>query len=388
MYYNSVVPHHVGAATGRPAAIYAVGLHPVLRWSTWYGRRSPERRRSASSWTRPWRKYPDNDAIVYADRDYRQTWREFCDTVDRVAKGLMALGVKKGEKVAVWATNVPHWVTLQFATARIGAILLTININYKIDRDRLPPQAVRLREHLRHRWLPGHRLRQHPLRADPGAEDPAPGQAAHRAGSRTCSGCCSWARRSTAGMYSMNELHGPGGPGRSDDEYKERQSSSRAATTWSTCSTPPGPPAFPRASCSPTTTSRNNGYWIGANQNFSAERPHLPAGAAVPLLRLRAGGDGLSEPRRHHGHPGEVRPGQRHDVHREGEVHRRVRRADHVHRHPGPPAVRASSISPRCAPASWPDRPARSRSMHECVERMNMTRGDHRVRPDRVLARA
>jgi fatty-acyl-CoA synthase len=76
-------------------------------------------------------KYPDNEAIVYADRDYRETWSEFSTTVDRVAKGLMALGVKKGDKVAVWATNVPHWVTLQFATARIGAILLTININYK-----------------------------------------------------------------------------------------------------------------------------------------------------------------------------------------------------------------------------------------------------------------
>jgi len=76
-------------------------------------------------------RFPDGDAIVYVDREYRQTWREFSDTVDIVAKGLMALGVKKGEKVAVWATNVPHWVTLQMATAKIGAILLTININYK-----------------------------------------------------------------------------------------------------------------------------------------------------------------------------------------------------------------------------------------------------------------
>ncbi len=76
---------------------------------------------------------PDNEAVVYTDRDYRQTWREFSDTVDRVAKGLMALGVKKGDKVAVWATNVPHWVTLQFAVARIGAIMITVNINYKIS---------------------------------------------------------------------------------------------------------------------------------------------------------------------------------------------------------------------------------------------------------------
>ena len=76
-------------------------------------------------------EHPDNEAIVYVDRDYRQTYREFSDSVDRVAKGLMALGVEKGEKVAVWATNIPYWVTLQFATAKIGAVLLTVNTNYK-----------------------------------------------------------------------------------------------------------------------------------------------------------------------------------------------------------------------------------------------------------------
>ncbi len=76
-------------------------------------------------------RVPDHDALVYADRGYRQTWREFADTVDAFAKGLMALGVNKGEKVAVWATNVPYWVTLQFATAKIGAILITVNTNYR-----------------------------------------------------------------------------------------------------------------------------------------------------------------------------------------------------------------------------------------------------------------
>ena len=76
-------------------------------------------------------RIPDKEAIVYADRNYRQTWREFADTVDLFAKGLMALGVQKGEKVAVWASNVPYWETLQFATAKIGAILITVNTNYR-----------------------------------------------------------------------------------------------------------------------------------------------------------------------------------------------------------------------------------------------------------------
>jgi len=73
----------------------------------------------------------DRDALVYVDRDYRLTYSEFAGVVDQLAKGLMALGVKKGEKVAVWATNIPYWVALQFATAKIGAVLLTVNTNYK-----------------------------------------------------------------------------------------------------------------------------------------------------------------------------------------------------------------------------------------------------------------
>ena len=73
----------------------------------------------------------ENDALVLADRDFRLTWYEFGAEVDRVAKGLMALGVGYGEKVAIWSTNVPHWIVLMFATAKIGAILLPLNINYK-----------------------------------------------------------------------------------------------------------------------------------------------------------------------------------------------------------------------------------------------------------------
>ncbi len=75
--------------------------------------------------------HPENEAIVYVDRNLRMTYREFGEVVDSLAKGLMALGVKKDEKVAIWATNIPYWVALQFATAKIGAILLTVNTNYR-----------------------------------------------------------------------------------------------------------------------------------------------------------------------------------------------------------------------------------------------------------------
>jgi fatty-acyl-CoA synthase len=76
-------------------------------------------------------QWPNRDAVVYVDRGLRLTWRQFSDLVDEVAQGLMALGVGHGEKVAVWANNVPYWVVLQFATARIGAVLLTVNTHYR-----------------------------------------------------------------------------------------------------------------------------------------------------------------------------------------------------------------------------------------------------------------
>jgi fatty-acyl-CoA synthase len=77
--------------------------------------------------------YPENEAVVYVDRDFRLTYRQFGNLVDRLGRGLMAMGIRKGEKVGVWATNVPYWVALQFATAKIGAVLLTVNTNYRIS---------------------------------------------------------------------------------------------------------------------------------------------------------------------------------------------------------------------------------------------------------------
>ncbi|QXE91577.1 AMP-binding protein [Geomonas subterranea] len=76
-------------------------------------------------------KYPDNDALVYVERGLRYSYREFNERCRLVAKGLLRMGVKKGDHLAIWAYNVPEWVTLQFATAKIGAVLVTVNTSYK-----------------------------------------------------------------------------------------------------------------------------------------------------------------------------------------------------------------------------------------------------------------
>ncbi|UCF07014.1 MAG: AMP-binding protein [bacterium] len=75
--------------------------------------------------------YPDNEALVYVPRDERHTYREFYDLCSKAAKSFIALGVRKGDRVAVWATNHPEWVIAQFSTALIGAILVTVNPAYR-----------------------------------------------------------------------------------------------------------------------------------------------------------------------------------------------------------------------------------------------------------------
>ncbi|MCK9222537.1 MAG: AMP-binding protein [Limnochordia bacterium] len=78
------------------------------------------------------RKYPDHDAVVYPIEGIRYTYAEFNEMCNRIARGLMAIGVRKGEHVSIWATNRVEWLLLQFATAKIGAVLVTVNTNYKV----------------------------------------------------------------------------------------------------------------------------------------------------------------------------------------------------------------------------------------------------------------
>lgn len=76
---------------------------------------------------------PDHEFLIYPDRNLRFTYSQFNDRVDKLAKGLISIGVKPGDKVGIWATNVPDWTTFMFATAKIGAILVTVNTNYKLS---------------------------------------------------------------------------------------------------------------------------------------------------------------------------------------------------------------------------------------------------------------
>ena len=223
-------------------------------------------------------RFPDNEAVVYVDRDFRLTWREFSALVDRLAKGLMALGIQRGEKVAVWATNVPYWVALQFATARIGAVLLTVNTSYKreelkyllsqsecenlfvIDGFRdtdyvqvvselVPELRTCERGRLRSAAFP-HLRRVFFL-----------GQEKHR------------------GMYSVPELLSLAVM-TADEDYAARQADLDPHDVVNMQYTS-GTTGFPKGVMLTHASIGNNGYWIGANQRFTGkDRVCIP----VPLF--------------------------------------------------------------------------------------------------------
>nr|WP_234445694.1 AMP-binding protein [Carboxylicivirga marina] len=76
-------------------------------------------------------KFPNSDALVVPYQNYKATYKEFWEQVEEVAKGILSYGVKKGDRVGIWSPNRYEWVLVQFATARIGVILVNVNPAYK-----------------------------------------------------------------------------------------------------------------------------------------------------------------------------------------------------------------------------------------------------------------
>lgn len=223
-------------------------------------------------------KYPDTEAIIYVDRDFRLTYREFGNLVDEMAMGLMALGVQKGEKVAVWATNIPFWVTLQFATAKIGAILLTVNTNYK---------KAELE------YLLGQSEAENLFLID-GFQDTdyistiyelVPELKNQQRGSLKSAAfphlkrVCFLGQEKHRGMYSIPEIRALKSM-TSKEEYQQRQNSLDTHDVVNMQYTS-GTTGFPKGVMLTHYNIGNNGFWIGENQNFSQlDRVCLP----VPLF--------------------------------------------------------------------------------------------------------
>ena len=75
----------------------------------------------------------ERPAVLFREQGIRWTWREFAAEVDELAAGLLALGLERGDRVGIWSPNRAEWLLTQFATARIGVILVNINPAYRLS---------------------------------------------------------------------------------------------------------------------------------------------------------------------------------------------------------------------------------------------------------------
>ena len=79
-------------------------------------------------------KFFENEALVDISKGVRYSYREFLDAVNRMSKGLLRLGLKKGEHLALWGPNRWEWIITQFATAKIGVVLISVDTNYQLEQ--------------------------------------------------------------------------------------------------------------------------------------------------------------------------------------------------------------------------------------------------------------
>src|SRR5215469_8351169 len=77
-------------------------------------------------------RFPDRDALISRHQGLRYTWSTLQDEVNSFARGLLALGLQKGDRVGIWAPTYAEWTITQYATAKIGAILVNINPGYRL----------------------------------------------------------------------------------------------------------------------------------------------------------------------------------------------------------------------------------------------------------------
>ena len=315
------------------------------------------------------RRFAALDAIVFPQAGVRMSWAQFDAAVDRIARGLLAIGFGPGDRFGVWSTNWPEWVLLQFATARIGVVLVTVNPAYRMgeleyalgqsgvrglalierfkssdyfqmlrqicpELDHCEPGALRSEKLPRLQWVI--RIR--------GAEHP--------------------------GMLAWQDLEGRG----EREEGREREGSLPAPLSPLPCSgalaVRPGQPAIHLRHDRPAQRGRAEPSQPALERLLCGRRPavgrprsDLHPGAAVPLFRVRVGHDVRGGQRRRHGFSArELR--QRGDAgsRRGRAVHRHLRRADNVHRRAATPGLLPPRTSVRCGRASWPEAPARSSS--------------------------
>ena len=255
-------------------------------------------------------RFPEREALVVAHQHYRATYAELWLQVDRVARALIAHGVRKGDRVGIWAPNRHEWVVTQFATARAGAILVTINPGYKAAelRHALNTAGVSLLVHARGFRETNYVTLLDTIRAD-----------------------CP-ALRETIVLEDDWDAFVASGERVTDASLAAREASLHPDDAINIQYTS-GTTGAPKGATLTHHNILNNAYFTARTLRLRRARPSMRTGAALPHVRHGARHPRLRNPRRMHGPARRVV--RRHRRPRDGRdraLHLALRRADDVHR--------------------------------------------------------
>ena len=264
-------------------------------------------------------RFGDREALVVRSQGYRATYRQLWDQTSALARALLASGVQQGDRVGIWSPNRFEWVVTQYATARIGAILVNINPAYKTSELEYALDAVGRLAAAARPGIPHQRLRGDGRRGRCATVL----NCARRSSSTTTGRACSSAQAAS----SEGDLAARESRLQFDDPINIQYTS--------------GTTGFPKGATLSHHNILNNGYFVGEMIKYTGAGPRLHSRAVLSLLRHGDGQPRLHLARRLHGRPGGgVRPARdaRSDCRRA--LHVALRRADDVHRAARPSALR------------------------------------------------
>ena len=304
-------------------------------------------------------RWGDRPGLIVRQQGVRWSWRELAARVEAFAAGLLALGLRPGERIGIWSPNNAEWVVTQFAAAKAGLVLVNINPAYRLTELEYALNKVGCRALVTATAFKTSDYAGMLTQLAPEVAQAVPGRlrAARlpalelviQIGARTIPAALAFA--------DVADLGGPA-------ERARLAALARRAAVRRADQHPVHLRHHRRAQGGDADASQHPQQRLVRRRGDAADRagPGLHSGAAVPLLRHGDGRARLPDARQRHGVSGRgVRSAGDAGDRGGGALHRAVRRADDVHRPARPSRVRAVSTSARCAPALWPARPARSR---------------------------
>ena len=228
--------------------------------------------------------YPDREALVEFATGRRWTWAELDRDVDALALGLIGAGIAKGDRVGIWAPNCAEWTITQYATAKIGAILVNVNPAYRThELAYVLNQSGHAAAGLGRRQF---KTSDYRAMVERDARPDAPPWS----GWSTSTPTTGPHRSPTAGAVADDAWPSGCATPRPDDPINIQYTS--------------GTTGYPKGATLSHRNILNNGYFTTELISFTERGPALHPGALLPLLRHGHGQPRLHLPRRHDGHPG------------------------------------------------------------------------------------